>query len=534
MKTLFKRQSKYALLLIFMFFLACGETDDLNPSEPVNPFAEDINKYVNQLPDWISKGTPGTNDSVFIQNVRAPDGGVPYQCDIYEKKLVRTLQNIISVETNFGTIWPGALIQGSTLEGGELQSINVKRSPITIQTDLPINETFKEIEKPNSVSIQQAISEFQIASGQMPDGSEAGAGLMNFSIEEASSFEQSMLAMGISGGFTEPQSQVGLEASANVSVERSFREHTVIAKFVQEMFTVRLADDLLPEPSDFFAQEVTLSNIKGLEGKGEMGNDNIPLYIESVTYGRIMLFTMKSTSVSSADELSAAVNASMQDYVKGGASMSNGQKEILENSTTTIFTAGGTKDAANAAIANLNWSEFFKAAPASTAVPISFVAKTLNGKKIIKIIDNAVYTQRSSCEEPSSYDIKVTLDKVTLTKGICVECPYNSSMKVDGSFLPSPLAYGVILGVWNGPEFGGEYTLTNKGSGSSIEITSGYCTASLSPPTCAVQNLANKQSTTYRYPYSDLISGNTKIKHTINELFRTIVFDYTIRKTANY
>lgn len=534
MKTLLKSQSKYVLLLIFMFLLSCSETDDLNPSGPTNPDAEDINNYISKLPDWISSGTPGPNDSVFIEDVRIPDGGVPYQCDIYEKNLVRTLQNIISVETNFGTIWPGALIQGNTLEGGELQPITVGRSPITIQTDLPLTETFREIEKPNSVSVQQAISDFQVAAGQMPEGSESGAGIMNFFVKEASTFEQSMLAMGISGGFTEPESQVGLEASANVSVERSFREHTIIAKFVQEMFTVRLADDLLPTPSDFFTSDVSLSDIESLESNGKMGSDNVPLYIESVTYGRIMLFTMKSTSVSSADELSAALNLSMQDYVKGEASMSETQREILESSTTTIFTAGGTKDAANEAIASLSWSEFFKAAPASTAVPISFVAKTLNGKKIVKIIDNAVYNQRSSCQEPSSYNIKVTLDKVSLTNGVCLGCPYRSSMKVDGSFLTSPLASGYIVGVWNGPEIGGEYTLTNKGAGSSIEIISGYCTAIYSPATCAIQDLVNKQSSIYRFPYDNLISGNTKIKHTINEAFRTLEFEYTIRKTANY
>ena len=533
MKTLIKGKSWYVLLLIILISLACTKENDLDSLDQVNPEADDINDFISQLPDWKNESI-GQNDSVFIEDVIIPEAGVPYQCDIYEKTLVRSLQNIVSVETNFGIIWPGALIQGNTLESGELQPIGIARSPITIQTDMPITETYKEIENPNSVSVQQAISDFQIAAGQMPEGSEPGAGLMNFSVEEVASFKQAMLAMGISGGFTEPQSQVGLEASASVSVERSYSEHTVIAKFVQEMFTVRLADDLLPEPSDFFASDVGLKSFQELENKGELSEDNIPLYVESVTYGRIMLFTMTSTNVSSARELSTALKASMEDYLKGGASMSNEQEEILRESTTTIFSAGGTKEAANAAIASLNWSEFFKAAPATTAIPISFVAKTLNGKKIVRIIDNAVYNQRSSCREPSSYNIKITLDKVTLTNGVCVGCPYNSTVKVDGNFLPSPLASGYILGVWNGPEIGGEYLITNKEIGSSIEIISGYCTAIFSPVTCAVQDLVNKQSTIYRHPFSNLISGNNKLKHTINEAFRTLEFEYTVRKTVNY
>ncbi len=436
MKTLLTRQNLYAFIIILMIAFACNKQNE-NPSG--NPNAVDINNVLSQLPDWKTD-TVKQKDPVFKEDVMVSTGGGPYQCQTYEKNLVRTFQDITSVETNFGVIWPGALIQGNTLKGGELKTINAKRAPITIQTNLPLSESSKQVDVPNSINVQQAISDFQIAAGQMPDGSQAGAGLMNFQVDEASSFEQSMLAMGISGGFTDPESQVGLDASANVSVERSYKEHTVVARFVQEMFTVRFADDLLPEPADFFAQDVTADDVKGLQTKGEIGADNIPLYIESVTYGRIMIFTMKSTNVSSGSELSDALNASMADYVNAGASLSDEQKQILENSTTTIFSAGGTKDAANAAIANLNWSKFFAAAPATTAVPISFVAKTLNGKKIVKITGNVNYEQRDNCQAPSSYDVMVTWTNNDFT-GVCnnVTCTNQATVKLTTSLLATQI-----------------------------------------------------------------------------------------------
>ena len=520
MKTLLKRKSLYMLAMTITIVLACNKQDE---GPDGNPFATEINEYIRQLPGWINDNA-GSSDSTFIQDVKINSEGIPYKCDIYEKNLIRTLQNIISVETNFGIIWPGALIQGNSLEGGELQPLSIDRAPITIQTDLPLNESYKVVDDPTSVSVQQAIADFQIAAGEMPEGSEAGAGLMNFVIEEAASFKQAMLSMGISGGFTEPQSQVGLEASANVSVERSFREHTVIAKFIQEMFTVRLADDLLPEPSDFFAPDVDFEDIQALEAKGEMDADNIPLYIESVTYGRIMLFTMKSTNVSSGAELSAAVNASMQDYVNGGASLTAEQKEILDNSTTTIFSAGGTKDAANEAIAELNWSKFFKAAPASTAIPISFVAKTLNGKKIVKIVDNAVYDQRSNCMDPYAYEFQVKLTDVRLESGTCLDCDYASSIAEDGAWLASPIQTGKItLGGGTYLVLGsGQYKATKEGG--SISVRSG------------ISGLWIKStSSTFNFPFSDIEVDKTNQRdHVLTESGRSIRFKYDFVKIPKY
>ena len=513
------RINLYMIAATMVTSFACSDQEEVKPT--TNPEAESINGFIDQLPDWQTENVT-EKAPVVLSDVMVPTGGGdPYKCQTIARSLVRTFQDIMSVETNFGTIWPGAFIQGNTLTDGELKTINVTRAPITIQIDIPLNEGSKKIDVPNSVTVQQAISDFQIAAGEMPEGSQSGAGVMNFAVEEAASFEQSMLAMGISGGFTEPQSQIGLEASANVSIERSFSEHTVIAKFVQQMFTVRLADDLIKEPADFFAPDVTLSDVQALESNGSIGAENIPLYIESVTYGRIMLFTMKSTSVSSGTSLSGALQASMADYANGGASLTDEQKEILQNTTTTIFSAGGTKEAANAAIANLNWGEFFKAAPATTAVPISFVAKTLNGKKIVKIIDYADYVQRDNCKAPSSYDITVTWTNNDYT-GACaggVACPQVVSVK------SSNANSGTLLTALNSYSYTTRFTMDD----SQPEISIRSIVDLLLPPT----GLDTKARTT-THNVQTLKPGNTAVKHILENWAGSVSLDFVINKVANY
>ena len=268
--------------------------------QPGNINASSINDLISKLPDWVDQTQPMEWDSIVGKDKHMNSDSIPATCDVHSKAITVSTEDIISVGTNFGKIWPGAIIEGNSLENGDLKLINAPRAGITINTNLPINKTYRDIEEPNSVTVQQAISEMQIESGSMPEGLEAGAGLMNTRIEEYSTFIQAMLSMGINGGFTEPESKIKLSGEVGGSIEFELNTHSVIVKFVQNAFTVRLADDLINSPSDFFADNVTLDDIKKLENDGTMGDDNVPLYIESVTYGRFLLFTLTSTTVSTA------------------------------------------------------------------------------------------------------------------------------------------------------------------------------------------------------------------------------------------
>lgn len=417
-------------IIIFSLIFSFCTTDSVDPNN-VNSDATSINEYFNSIPDWeINEIEPKEDiyiDSVVVTGENPEDS---YECPVFERNMVTTISNFISVGTNFGTIWPGAIIQGNSLKTGELKLINAneKRAPITLVTNIALDEVSKTI-TPNSETAQQAIADFMIAAGEMPEGTQSGAGTMNFHVEEATTFEQSMQSMGISAGFTEPQSSVGLDASLSVESSRNSSTHTVVAKYVQEMFTVRVADDLIPTPADFFTSDFSMTDIETMENAGLIGENNIPIYIESVTYGRILLFSMQSESVASSNKLSAALEASMADYANAGGELDEEHDEIFSTATHKIFSAGGTDGAANAAIANLDWSRFFVESPASTAVPISFVAKTLSGKEIVGLVNSTTFERRDNCSliefiappapEVESYDITVEWTETDNT-GLCI------------------------------------------------------------------------------------------------------------------
>lgn len=524
-------------VMVSLLFPCCSKNEASKPD-----VALQVNDYFSSIPGWETKQIEPQEDK-FIENVTVKnDAGTEESlCPVFERNLVRSLNNFVSVGTNFGIIWPGAMIQGKSLETGKLQLISTKRAPVTLVTNIALDEVSKTI-VPNSVNAQQAIAEFMIAAGKMPEGSQAGAGSMLFQIEEASTFQQSMLSMGVHAGFTDPETKVGLEGSLSVSEERSSTTHTVVAKYIQEMFTIRVADDLIATPADFFADDFTQDDLEALKGSGAIGPDNIPLYIESVTYGRVLLFSMESRSVSSATELSAALEASMADYANAGGSAGTGNEEIFATATHKIFSAGGTDAAANAAVANLDWSKFFTESPASTTVPISFVAKTVNGKKIVHLVQSETYQQRENCSliEPplpqtaKSFDVTVEWTATDNT-GLCIGGGRLGTCTPNGVvFLERDLA-GVPLTTLNG--YKTSFTLHSNADGDDIPGNDKMkftvrSTSKLKLP--LPFDIAPVKSQSKVYDVRNMADGNHTLVHTFSNAGGSVKLTYKITRKTNY
>ena len=236
--------------------------------------------------------------------------------------------------------------------------------------------------------------------------------------------------------------------SASMNVTRGFTEQTIVARLVRKLFTIRIADDLpaLRKPSGFFASSVTAADLQAQEDAGNIGADNLPMYIESVTYGRIIIFTLKSTSAVSTDDLSAAVNATYEGYT-GGAGANSKQQEMLNSRTTEVYQTGGNAQAAQAAVANLDFSQFFTDMKAAEAVPISFKLKELksgaNGN-FVSIFDSTSFDSRDNGKRPIGYEVTVALDKIVHTSGPCTGGAISGLLFSNYNGIPES-----VLGLWN-------------------------------------------------------------------------------------
>jgi hypothetical protein len=166
-------------------------------------------------------------------------------------------------------------------------------------------------------------------------------------------------------------------------------------------------------PETFFSQDFDRDDMERLVDLGVLGPDNLPIYVSSVVYGRMMTFALTSTA--SESELKAAISASYKTFAGGvSGSVSTRQQKILSESSVVVTTLGGDSEAALRAVRTGDWSEYFtEEANLSTAVPLSYTFKNLSDSSIAAVSETTEYTVKT-CKarqlSPGLFDVHEPLD----------------------------------------------------------------------------------------------------------------------------
>lgn len=530
------RRSTLFVLALFTLVFACSSGEPTTPDDSNNPpvstpDAEKINALVQSLPDWPAvvptARPPVPEPAIFLEQPYPGGDVIDYRCSASGKNLVRSFPQLLAAGNDFDNLYPGALVEGASVRSGRPVLLPLARAPITIRINLPIPEQSRRIDNVNSVTMAQAIANLQLAAANQQGTQDPVRADMVFELSEANSFDQSMTSVGVSLGYSAPFSGVGANANIDGSLTRSVRTHSVVVKFVQQMFTVRVADELQPKAADFLGASVRLADLEALQASGKIASGNLPLYVESVTYGRVLLFTLKSTDVASAEDLKVAMQASGNAY-RGSGSLTQQQRQTLGSATYRFVVFGGPQDAATAAIANLDWSRFFVPASATTAVPIAFTVRTLKGRETATIFNDVVYDERGGCDEPTSYSVNVRFTRVERTSGTCLACAFAAEIRQPGA-LPSIMQAGVI-GPTTGPlTFNVSRNMT-LAPGQKFDVCSEFDTSAACGPfgypgavTASLNNMRLLNNGVDRTTTQD-----------ISALGAAARFTYVVRKTANF
>ncbi len=207
--------------------------------------------------------------------------------------------------------------------------------------------------------------------------------------------------------------------SSAFSQQSSVSRHSVIVKLMQPMYTISFADDALAEPADFFHDEVTEAEFDRQRELGTMGPGNQPCYVQSVTYARMLVYTVTSMDASSASELELAVQASYGAW-EGSGDYNEAQRQMVSNSTVEVQIFGGTQEDAlegiRYALSSGDFSEFLRPVPATTAVPLSYRINDLKNRQPAVIGDATQFSIRE-CEPVTDLLFTVTLDSVMVVNG---------------------------------------------------------------------------------------------------------------------
>lgn len=248
-------------------------------------------------------------------------------------KQVSAFDSLVVLDPNADSLWPGALVQGRSMRSGILDPINLRRAPGTITlANLTLSRESgderplysREIKDPTNATVQEAIQEM-VSRGVKPDT----AAKVSFAAHQFYSLDHAMLQVGMSGSWLTANVRSQLEA--NVSAQKT---HFVV-QFAQSYYTVSFTPMETAGPASFFAPDIKLENAKRY-----IGNDNPPVYVSSVTFGR-MLFLFISSSASNS-ELRAALNGSFRAVVASAkVDIDARHREILQNSDIRVLALGG-------------------------------------------------------------------------------------------------------------------------------------------------------------------------------------------------
>jgi len=371
-------------IMALLAFSACKKTED------------DFDDHIRELPHF-SQINEDTNNEKKTLNVVEEDGNEAGTeiCAVSEMMISGANSEFFLLDPTTDVIYPGAMLLGNSIPTGEYTPITYERNPITISISLPTtNQT-----SPVTEVINPKLSSVRTAVNELMDGMQISATPAYMQLSKTQTYSQGGLSRSIGVSYGDPVKALG----GSVTFEEGETSNKVVIKFVQKYYTIDL--DYPQTPSDWFVDPVAVLKDKNI-------GENSPVYVSSVTYGRMALITIESTE--SYDNIIGTVNASLSvlpsGITNGGGSITEGieppeieatftqeQTDVFNTFKMDIMVLGGSgSNAANMiAVTDLNsyataLSDFINGgaewSPESPGVMLSYKLRHLGDNSIADVV----------------------------------------------------------------------------------------------------------------------------------------------------
>ncbi|NJK95507.1 MAG: hypothetical protein HC905_11920 [Bacteroidales bacterium] len=364
------------VLIILGFSYSCQKDSSTDISSVTN-------QYIANLPPVTF---PAEKAAAVDSTVSEQDLEYNYTIDYYTAAAGYDEQIVLNPQTD--VIYPGALIKGESIIDGSYLPISVKRKPITISTSLQgATKVSVQVNDPKLSTVREAVNTLMSQNYDVPPAN------LGFTIENVYSREQLNLSLHASY-----QSGI-VDVNGSFNYSSKTIKSRVVAKFIQNYYTLDL--DLPASPADLI-DEVPSSNKYG---------SLMPMYISTVTFGRMALFTVESEL--SESEVHTYLEGS---YASVSADASADFEKLKAKSTMKVYVLGGSGADAGTAINGfadfkkyiVQGGNFSKTSPGA---PISYKLRYINDNTIAKVVFAASYPIRTAIPRTDNlrYDISVRL-----------------------------------------------------------------------------------------------------------------------------
>jgi hypothetical protein len=298
------------------------------------PQGDAIDRYIQALPYL-----PVDPAQVVTGAASMPARDGDYQCTTENLQETKQYDRIVAYAANSDSLWPGALVSADSVLTGLFTQMVLPRQPLTISVSLENLAGTKQatIDEPSLSAYREALT-------TLLDAEITGATPANLysEIEQVHSEQQLNMALGIQASWGLGVASV--KSSFNFSDKQKRSRYLV--KYTQTYYTVDL--DAPASPSRMLHPNVTLDEVKQ-----HMDDTRPPVYVSSISYGRMVLFTFESEY--SAQEMGAALEFAYSGGYDVSGQVSVTYKDIISKSKITAFILGG-----NAAMAAMTIDSYDK------------------------------------------------------------------------------------------------------------------------------------------------------------------------------
>jgi hypothetical protein len=360
-------------LFISVSFAGCQKDDD---------YKAGLNVLLSALPP-ISTTFPAEKSPSIDNTVQEKDTEYLYKIDYYSVAAGYDEQIVLNPQTD--VIYPGAIIKGESILDGSYVPIPATRKPITISTSLTGGGNVSvKVTDPKLSTVREAVNKLMNQTYDVPPAN------MGFTIEQA--YSQTQLKLSLRASYS------GIvDVSGGFDYSNKKIKTRLVAKFIQNYYTLDM--DLPSSPADLFDGNV---------GSTLFGT-YMPMYVSSVTYGRMALFTIESELEET--EVRSFLQGS---YASVNASLSADFDALKASSTMKVYVLGGSGADAGLAVDGFDaFKNYIKTggnfSKTSPGAPISYKLRYIKDNTIGKIVFAASYPIRTAIPRTDNirYDVDV-------------------------------------------------------------------------------------------------------------------------------
>ena len=379
------------------------DTSSPKPNTPAPTPAVSADFALKSFPTWPDPA-PAKDVQTAQRSESKTEDGLPYTCSVMEYDLAKTANQVVTFQPDANLLYLGNILQGQNVQRG-LGSLNdvpvepSKRQPLTVSIDLPIANSSRLVARPSLATVRDSVNE--LLSSAVQSGTVFGRSI-SYNQTESYSQEQSTIKLGLDLKF------LNLPVELGGSYGQKLTQHTVTAYFVEKAFTVGVDLQGKSGAAAFLNETFTGEDWKALEQGGKVSPDNLPVYVASITYGRVMTFSMTATATE------MAITGAIKALQVGNADL--GQRNLLANADLRVATIGGVEDDAIRAIKQANPTAYFSGSvPLTSMKPISYELRSVKDNRLAAVSRTTKY-QKTSCVQTTTANVKVTVLGIEATK----------------------------------------------------------------------------------------------------------------------